>query len=151
MKNHTSKLSSNLARLRQETGYTLEMVAARIGVTRQAIGKWETGESMPDLVHAAALAQFYGVTLDALLTHDETAFGYPVPPKGKHIFGIVTVGERGQIVLPKRARDLFGLKAGSRLVVLGNETEGERGIALVESELMFAYAAKIMEHMEEKQ
>ena len=61
------------------------------------------------------------------------------------------MGERGQIVLPKRAREIFRLSPGSRLVVLGNETAGERGIALVESELMLSYAAKIMEHAEEKE
>ena len=82
--------------------------------------------------------------MDALISHDESALGYPVPPKGKHIFGIVTVGERGEIVLPERAREIFGLQRGSQLVVLGNETAGERGIALVESELMFSYAEKIM-------
>lgn len=147
MKNHTQLLAANLAALRRERGDTLEAVAEHVNATRQAVGKWETGESTPDLTHAAALAEYYGVTLDALLRHDESVLGYPIPPKGKHIFGIATVGDRGQIVLPKRAREVFGLKSGSRLVVLGNETAGERGIALVESELMFSYAAKIMENI----
>ncbi len=151
MKNRMSNLACNLSRLRRDKGLTLEEVADRVGATRQAVGKWETGESAPDLAHAAALAEFYGTSLDALVSHDERALGYPVPPKGKHIFGIATVGERGQIVLPKRAREIFRLSPGSRLVVLGNETAGERGIALVESELMLSYAAKIMEHAEEKE
>ena len=140
----TELLARNLAALRRANGFTLEEVAARVGTTRQAVGKWELGESLPDLPHTAALAELYGVTVDALISHDESALGYPVPPKGKHIFGIVTVGERGEIVLPERAREIFGLQRGSRLVVLGNETAGERGIALVESELMFSYAEKIM-------
>ncbi len=140
----TELLARNLAALRRANGFTLEEVAARVGTTRQAVGKWELGESLPDLPHTAALAELYGVTVDALISHDESALGYPVPPKGKHIFGIVTVGERGEIVLPERAREIFGLQRGSQLVVLGNETAGERGIALVESELMFSYAEKIM-------
>ena len=140
----TELLARNLAALRRATGFTLDAVAARDGTTRQAVGKWELGESLPDLPHTAALAELYGVTVDALISHDESALGYPVPPKGKHIFGIVTVGERGEIVLPERAREIFGLQRGSQLVVLGNETAGERGIALVESELMFSYAEKIM-------
>lgn len=140
----TELLARNLAALRRANGFTLEEVAVRVGTTRQAVGKWELGESLPDLPHTAALAELYGVTVDALISHDESALGYPVPPKGKHIFGIVTVGERGEIVLPERAREIFGLQRGSRLVVLGNETAGERGIALVESELMFSYAEKIM-------
>lgn len=140
----TELLARNLAALRRANGFTLEEVAARVGTTRQAVGKWELGESLPDLPHTAALAELYGVTVDALISHDESKLGYPVPPKGKHIFGIVTVGERGEIVLPERAREIFGLQRGSQLVVLGNETAGERGIALVESELMFSYAEKIM-------
>lgn len=140
----TELLARNLAALRRANGFTLEEVAARVGTTRQAVGKWELGESLPDLPHTAALAELYGVTVDALISHDESALGYPVPPKGKHIFGIVTVGERGEIVLPERAREIFGLQRGSQLVVLGNEAAGERGIALVESELMFSYAEKIM-------
>lgn len=140
----TELLARNLAALRRANGFTLEEVAARVGTTRQAVGKWELGESLPDLPHTAALAELYGVTVDALISHDESKLGYPVPPKGKHIFGIVTVGERGEIVLPERAREIFGLQRGSQLVVLGNETAGERGIALVESELMSSYAEKIM-------
>ena len=140
----TELLARNLAALRRANGFTLEEVAARVGTTRQAVGKWELGESLPDLPHTAALAELYGVTVDALISHDESKLGYPVPPKGKHIFGIVTVGERGEIVLPERAREIFGLQRGSQLVVLGSETAGERGIALVESELMFSYAEKIM-------
>ena len=140
----TELLARNLAALRRANGFTLEEVAARVGTTRQAVGKWELGECLPDLPHTAALAELYGVTVDALISHDESALGYPVPPKGKHIFGIVTVGERGEIVLPERAREIFGLQRGSQLVVLGSETAGERGIALVESELMFSYAEKIM-------
>lgn len=55
----------------------------------------------------------------------------PLPPKGKHLFGTVKVGERGQVVLPKKARDLFHLKPGDLLVALGDENPGSAGIALV--------------------
>ena len=55
----------------------------------------------------------------------------PIPPKGKHLFGTVKVGERGQVVLPKSARELFRIKAGDLLVVLGDENPESAGIALV--------------------
>ncbi|WP_434799736.1 AbrB/MazE/SpoVT family DNA-binding domain-containing protein [Terrisporobacter vanillatitrophus] len=51
-----------------------------------------------------------------------------MPPKGKYFFGSVTVGERGQIVIPKEARELFGINTGDKLLVLGDE---EKGIAIV--------------------
>ena len=47
-------------------------------------------------------------------------------PKGKYIW-TATVGEKGQIVIPKQARDLFGIKPGDTLLLFGDE---ERGIAI---------------------
>lgn len=45
-------------------------------------------------------------------------------PKGKHLFGTVKVGEKGQIVIPKEARALFGIQAGDTLLILGDESTG---------------------------
>ncbi|MBQ4321818.1 MAG: AbrB/MazE/SpoVT family DNA-binding domain-containing protein [Oscillospiraceae bacterium] len=45
-------------------------------------------------------------------------------PDGKHIFGTVKVGEKGQIVIPKEARDIFGIKPGDSLMLLGDEATG---------------------------
>ena len=67
--------------------------------------------------------------------------------KGKHIFGMVKVGERGQIVIPKEAREKFDIKPGDSLLVLGDE---EKGIALVKADLMKSFALKILESMGEK-
>ncbi|MDD4127001.1 MAG: AbrB/MazE/SpoVT family DNA-binding domain-containing protein [Methanomicrobium sp.] len=53
--------------------------------------------------------------------------------EGKHIFGVVKVGERGQIVIPKEAREIFDISPGDSLVVLGDE---KRGIAIVKEEKM---------------
>ena len=53
----------------------------------------------------------------------------------KHVFGMVKVGEKGQIVIPKSARDLFGITPGSSLLVIGDE---ESGIALITNESLSA-------------
>ena len=45
-------------------------------------------------------------------------------PKGKHLFGTVRVGEKGQIVIPKEARELFGISPGDTLLILGDEATG---------------------------
>ena len=45
-------------------------------------------------------------------------------PKGYHIFGTAKVGEKGQIVIPKEARELFGIKPGDTLLILGDERVG---------------------------
>lgn len=62
-------------------------------------------------------------------------------PKGKHIFGTVKVGERGQIVIPKEARELFDIRPGDTLLVLGDE---EQGIAVVKADVMEEVAVKIL-------
>lgn len=45
-------------------------------------------------------------------------------PAGKHVFGTVKVGEKGQIVIPKEARNMFGISSGSTLLILGDEKTG---------------------------
>lgn len=50
------------------------------------------------------------------------------------MFGVVQMGERGQVVIPKRARELFSLGKGDTLVVLGDTNPGTAGIALVPAE-----------------
>lgn len=70
--------------LRRERGLSQEEVAERIGVSRQAVAKWETGATTPDLENSIALAEFYGVTLDNLVKFDAKKSGIPIPPKGKH-------------------------------------------------------------------
>jgi len=117
-------ISRNIQAARKALGLTQEDLAGRLGVARQTVAKWESGESLPDLENAYALAKLLGVSVDDLIAHNETTTGYPIPPRGKHIFGIVRMGERGQIVIPKKARDIFELRAGSELLVLGDEAQG---------------------------
>ena len=69
--------------------------------------------------------------MDDLLHYNEAEKKMPIPPKGKHIFGTATLGERGQIVLPKKARELFDLKSGDTFIVLADESPESGGIALV--------------------
>ncbi len=64
--------------------------------------------------------------------------------KGKHIFGTTKVGERGQIVIPKGARELFDIKQGDLVLVIGDE---EKGIAIVKADMgaMKNFALGILE------
>lgn len=56
-----------LVEYRKANGYSQEELAARIGVSRQAISKWERGESSPDTDNLIALAELYGITIDTLI------------------------------------------------------------------------------------
>ena len=65
-------------------------------------------------------------------------------PKGHYIFGTVKVGERGQIVIPREARDKFDIKAGDTLIVLGDE---KWGIAVTKSDVLQKFASDIFQKM----
>ena len=114
----------NLIQLRKLNNMSQEELASRLGVSRQTLSKWETGESVPDIQKCSQLADIFGVTLDDLVNHEPDESGLGVPPRGKHVFGIVTVGEKGQIVIPTRARKIFRIQPGDRLLVLGDESQG---------------------------
>lgn len=125
-------LADNLVMLRSLKGLTQEQVAEVIGISRQSYAKWEQGETIPDIEKCDRIASFYGIKIDSLMHYDEKVGNTKVapPPEGKFLWGTVKVGNRGQIVIPKEARDKYGIQDGSRLVVLGDE----EGIALVQAE-----------------
>lgn len=78
------------------------------------------------------MADVFGITVDDLISYEKsTGMGLGIPPKGKHIFGMVKVGEKGQIVIPAKARKIFHINPGDNLVILGDETQG---IALIKEE-----------------
>ena len=61
-------------------------------------------------------------------------------PKGHYVSGTVKVGERGQIVIPKEARQVFDIKAGDTLIVLGDE---KWGIAVTKADVLEKYAVDL--------
>ncbi len=68
-------------------------------------------------------------------------------PKGKYAW-TATVGEKGQIVIPKQAREIFGIKPGDTLVLLGDE---KRGIAIPPKSMFSRFAAAVFETSEEEE
>ena len=134
MNNQKNPIANNLRSLRNRNNWSLEYVAEKLEVSRQAVAKWESGESLPDVLKCDALANLYEVTLTDLIRHNQEEEGVPIGPAGKHIFGIIPVGARGQIVLPKKARDLFNIETCDTLVVLGDTNPAFPGIALIDSQ-----------------
>jgi len=140
-------LRDNLIMLRKLNGYSQGQIAEKIGISRQAYAKWENGSTVPDVDKASQLAKVYGISIDRLMDDkDESASIIPPAPPGKNIWGTVTIGERGQIVIPKATRDRFGLKGGDRLVVLSDEV----GIALLPAEFFEQKILGPMESAEKK-
>lgn len=133
MEEMNNMISMNLQMLRKLNKYTQEELAEKIGVSRQAVAKWEKGDSTPDIENCMALAKLYDISIDSLVNSDENQVVPIIPPKGKHVFGSVVIGERGQIVIPKKARDVFQFNKGDSLIILGDESLG--GIAMLKTDL----------------
>ena len=122
--------------LRNQRGLTQEDVAECIGVSRQAVAKWEKGDTLPDIGVCIKLADLFGVTLERLargLTETATS------ADGKQLCGCVRVNDKGQITLPVNVREAFGMKPGCMVLVLADT---DKGIALVNmGEMETAFAA----------
>ena len=119
-------LAENLALLRNIRGLTQEEVAEVIGISRQSYSKWEQGETIPDIEKCARLAEYYGGSIDSLVHQDEEIGKTRVAPApmGKHLWGTVAMGAKGQIVIPKEARELFQIQPGDTLLFLADEAQG---------------------------
>ena len=60
--------------------------------------------------------------------------------EGKYIFGVVKVGDKGQIVIPKDARKVYGIEQGDALLLLGDQ----KGMALLKTEIFQSAVDQVM-------
>ena len=70
------EIANRLVQLRKQHGYSQEELAAKLGLSRQAVSKWERAEASPDTDNLIMLSRVYGVSLDELL---KTAEPIPEP------------------------------------------------------------------------
>ncbi len=126
MKGVNNMIDMNLKLLRKSKGFSQEEVAEKINVSRQSVAKWENGESIPDVIKCSELADLYEVTLDELVYSNITPenVNSEDTTEDKFVFGVVKVGERGQIVIPKYAREVFKINPGDKLIVVGDRKKG---------------------------
>lgn len=83
--------SEKLYALRKKSGLSQEQLAERLNVSRQAISKWESGQSVPESEKLLAVSGYFGVSLDYLMKEDEEAAAFPAdghtenfPPAGRN-------------------------------------------------------------------
>lgn len=106
------EFNEKLLELRKQKGLTQEELAASVYVSRTAISKWESGRGYPNIDSLKAIAKFFGVTMDDLLSGDEllTIAETDNKQKEKHVrdlvFGLLDVGTAMFFFLP-----FFGQKA----------------------------------------
>ena len=136
----------NLISLRKLHHMSQEALAEKLGIARQTLSKWETGESVPDIEKCMEIAKIFDVTLDDLTGESCSRLGMKSPPKGKHLFGMMKVGEKGQIVLPARARRVFNIHPGDHLILLGDENSG---LALIKESYLLNLARLAREQSDE--
>jgi AbrB family looped-hinge helix DNA binding protein len=134
-------IGMNIRALRKKNKMSQEALAERIDVSRQTIAKWENDEALPDIHKCRLLAEIFQVSLDQLSSDMSEDEAKQLGPQGKHFFGVVKVGERGQVVIPKQARDMFQIHPGDKLIVLGEDAT--KGIALLNSDRFLEFAELI--------
>lgn len=118
-------IDMNLKKLRKKHNLSQEKLAEKLGVSRQTVAKWENGEALPDIINCQKLSGIYSISIDDLVKYDVDIDETKGEEKnGKHIFGAVTVGERGQIVIPIKAREIFDIHPGDKILILGDEAQG---------------------------
>lgn len=68
-----TEFAERFERLRQDRGYTQQKIAERLGITPQAVSKWENGTSLPDAEMIRSIAQLMDCTTDYLLSHQASS------------------------------------------------------------------------------
>ncbi|MCI8441921.1 MAG: helix-turn-helix transcriptional regulator [Provencibacterium sp.] len=84
------EMADRIQRLRKESGLSQEELADKMGVSRQAVSKWESGQSAPDLEKVLFMSDFFGVTTDYLLKGTEPTCQTVIPAKEKPDAGVFT-------------------------------------------------------------
>lgn len=122
-------IADNLKLLRYRSGYTLEAIAEIISVSRQSVAKWESGDSVPDIVNCVKLASLYKISLDELVNKPLTAaVSGDFSGSSDRICGVLEISPEGTIRLPGSVMDLFDLHPGGKVLLLGDR---KQGLALV--------------------
>ena len=139
-------IGKNIRYFRKLIGYTQEQLAETLNVSRQTIAKWENEEVTPNIEDCKRMQELFDISLDDLVREMTEEELLNVTPRGKHIFGMVTVGERGQVVLPKKCREIFQIKPGDKIIVLGDE---QQGIAMIKADAIHSFHKMAMKKAEE--
>lgn len=122
------KISENLRMLRMRERYSMEDIAEIIGVSRQSVAKWESGETFPDIEKCLKLAKLYQVSLDVLVSESLEELEASSGKDGKYCFGISKVYEGGKIIIPEEALRVFDINIGDSVLLLG---DAKKGMAVV--------------------
>lgn len=92
------EIADRLQKLRKEKGYSQETLADALGISRQAVSKWERAEASPDTDNLILLARLYDMSLDDLLSTDESTEDIVEVNKDRNSESISLTDDEGQTV-----------------------------------------------------
>ena len=112
------QFADRLVALRREQGWSQEELALRLGVSRQAVSKWERAESSPDTDNLIALARLYGISLDELLLHAPEEGEQAQAREDREVFAAAEAWEAGEARLEKQRKKRWAKRKESFLWLL---------------------------------
>ncbi len=104
--------------LRRKHKLTQEELAEKLFLSRQAITRWETGTGLPDLGNLVTIAEFFGVSLDELLSKEDLSPSEPGPKWESRIQHDLSEKKRFDLALGQAAKVLLQGHRGEKLKVL---------------------------------
>ena len=107
--------AENLKMLRKQAGMSQEQLAEKIGVSRQAVTKWETGAGIPDIENIMAISTLFDISIDDLLSNES---GSKKLPETEYLYESVT-----EYDIDESKRYDMKLGGAKRLVLVGDEGE----------------------------
>lgn len=117
-------MNIGLKEVRQSAKLTQEQLAEKMNVSRQSVAKWENGESVPDIAKCCELAKIFDMEIEDIASMFIQNYDTGLPhPKNRYLFGVSRIVDN-KIILPEEALNVFELKNGDDLIVLGDITQG---------------------------
>lgn len=122
-------IADNLKFLRYKNGYTLEALAEIISVSRQSVAKWESGDSVPDIINCVKLASLYKISLDELVNMSlKDVNSSDFMQEDGRICGVLEIQPENTLHMPEVVMDMFHLHCGDKVLLLADR---QQGMALV--------------------
>ena len=122
-------IADNLKFLRYKNGYTLEALAEIISVSRQSVAKWESGDSVPDIINCVKLASLYKISLDELVNMSlKDVISSDFMQEDGRICGVLEIQPENTLRMPEVIMDMFHLHCGDKVLLLADR---QQGMALV--------------------
>lgn len=109
------QIAERLQKLRKEHGYSQEQLADELGVSRQAVSKWERGEASPDTDNLIALARLYNISVDNLLFENSAEEVQKITPA--EVESGSEENEQAKVKSKRRYRDIVGVVSGATVFV----------------------------------